>query len=54
MSLAVKPLSPALGAEIVGLDLREELSAQTVAEIIAACDNYGAAMVFTGLRLFHH
>jgi len=36
MPLAVKPLSPALGAEIIGLDLREELSAQTVAEIIAA------------------
>jgi len=25
-SLAVKPLSPALGAEVVGLDLRQELA----------------------------
>jgi taurine dioxygenase len=35
-SLAIKPLSPALGAEIVGIDLREDLSAETVAEIIEA------------------
>ena len=33
-SLAVKPLSPALGAEIVGLDLRQELGAGTVADIL--------------------
>jgi alpha-ketoglutarate-dependent taurine dioxygenase len=32
-SLAVKPLSPALGAEIVGLDLRQELGAGTLADI---------------------
>jgi taurine dioxygenase len=36
MSIEVKPLSPALGAEIGGVDLREDLSAATVAEIIAA------------------
>ena len=35
-SLTTKPLSPALGGEIVGIDLREDLSAETVAEIIAA------------------
>jgi phosphoribosylaminoimidazolecarboxamide formyltransferase/IMP cyclohydrolase len=23
-------------------------------EVIAACDNYGMAMAFTGIRLFHH
>jgi phosphoribosylaminoimidazolecarboxamide formyltransferase/IMP cyclohydrolase len=28
--------------------------AQRDAEIIAACDDYGMAMFFTGLRLFHH
>jgi taurine dioxygenase len=36
MTLAIKPLSPALGAEIVGVDLREDLSAATIAEIIEA------------------
>jgi taurine dioxygenase len=35
-SIVVKPLSPALGAEIVGIDLREEPSAQTVAAILDA------------------
>jgi len=35
-SIAVNPLSPALGAEILGVDLREELSPQTVAAIIDA------------------
>jgi taurine dioxygenase len=34
--VGVKPLSPALGAEIVGVDLREELSPQTVADILDA------------------
>jgi phosphoribosylaminoimidazolecarboxamide formyltransferase/IMP cyclohydrolase len=28
--------------------------AQRDPEIIAACDHYGMAMAFTGLRLFHH
>jgi taurine dioxygenase len=32
----VKPLSPALGAEIVGLDLRHELGAGTIADILDA------------------
>ncbi len=36
MPLEIKPLSPALGAEIAGVDLREELSAATVAAIIDA------------------
>jgi len=36
MPLEIKPLSPALGAEISGVDLREELSAETVAKIIDA------------------
>jgi taurine dioxygenase len=36
MTLTVKPLSTALGAEIVGIDLREDLSATTVAEIVEA------------------
>ena len=40
MSLVVKPLSPALGAEIVGVDLREELSTQTVADIVDAWHQY--------------
>jgi taurine dioxygenase len=34
--LAVKPLSGALGAEIAGVDLREELAGETVAAIIDA------------------
>ena len=33
MPLVVKPLSPALGAEIAGIDLRQDLSAETFAEI---------------------
>ena len=36
MSLVIKPLSPALGAEIVGVDLRKELPKQTVADIVDA------------------
>jgi taurine dioxygenase len=36
MPLEIRPLSPALGAEISGVDLREELSAETVAKIIDA------------------
>jgi taurine dioxygenase len=35
-SLVVNPLSPALGAEIAGLDLRNELSPHTVAAILDA------------------
>jgi taurine dioxygenase len=36
MPLEIKPLSPALGAEISGVDLRQELPAETVAAIIDA------------------
>jgi taurine dioxygenase len=36
MSLVVKPLSPALGAEIVGVDLREKLPEKTLTEIVDA------------------
>ncbi|HEY7302341.1 MAG TPA: TauD/TfdA family dioxygenase [Xanthobacteraceae bacterium] len=35
-AFAAKPLSPALGAEIVGLDLRREPSPQTVARLVEA------------------
>ena len=35
-TLTVTPLSPAVGAEISGVDLREDLSPQTIADIIAA------------------
>jgi len=35
-SLVVRPLSPALGAEIVGVDLRQELPAETVAAMLDA------------------
>ena len=34
MTLTVKPLSPALGAEIAGIDLREDISDATFAEIL--------------------
>jgi taurine dioxygenase len=33
-SITVRPLSPALGAEIVGIDLRQDLSEATMAEIM--------------------
>lgn len=36
MSLTVRPLSPALGAEIAGIDLREELSEAAFAAIVEA------------------
>jgi taurine dioxygenase len=36
MPLVVKPLSPVLGAEIVGVDLGKDLSAQTLADILNA------------------
>jgi alpha-ketoglutarate-dependent taurine dioxygenase len=35
-AIEVKPLSPALGAEIAGIDLREDISPRTVADIIDA------------------
>jgi taurine dioxygenase len=34
MALAVRPLSLALGAEVVGIDLREDLSPATMADIV--------------------
>lgn len=34
MTLTVKPLSPALGAEIAGIDLREDMSEATFGEIL--------------------
>jgi taurine dioxygenase len=40
MPLVVKPLSPALGAEIAGVDLREDLSAETFAEILDTWHKY--------------
>jgi taurine dioxygenase len=40
MSLVVNPLSSALGAEILDVDLREELSAQTVADILDVWHRY--------------
>ena len=40
MSLVVKPLSQALGAEIVGVDLSKDLSAQTVSDILDAWHQY--------------
>jgi len=36
MPIEIKPLSPALGAEIAGVDLRQDLPAETVAAIIDA------------------
>jgi taurine dioxygenase len=36
MSIVVKPLSPALGAEIVGVDLSKDLPAQAVTDILDA------------------
>ena len=36
ISFTVEPLSEALGAEIVGLDLRQDLPPQTVGDIISA------------------
>ena len=36
MPLTVKPLSPALGAEISGVDLRDDLPAQTISDIVDA------------------
>jgi taurine dioxygenase len=50
MSIEVEPLSPALGAEIGGVDLREDLSAATVAEIIAAWHSH-LVLLFRGQSL---
>lgn len=50
MTLAVKPLSPALGAEILGVDLRQDLSAATIAEIIEAWHQH-LVLLFRGQSL---
>ena len=48
--VVVTPLSPALGAEIFGVDLRDELSPQTVADIIDAWHKH-LVIVFRGQAL---
>jgi len=50
ISLTVKPLSPALGAEIAGIDLRDDQPAQTIAEIIEAWHQH-LVLVFRGQSL---
>jgi taurine dioxygenase len=50
MSLVVKPLSPALGAEIAGVDLRDDLSAKTVAGIVDAWHQH-LVLLFRGQSL---
>jgi taurine dioxygenase len=50
MPLVVKPLSPALGAEIVGVDLREALSSATLAGIIDAWHQH-LVILFRGQSL---
>lgn len=49
-TLTVRPLSPALGAEISGVDLREDLSAETFAEILDAWHQH-LAILFRGQSL---
>jgi taurine dioxygenase len=49
-SVVVRPLSPALGAEIVGLDLRQDLAPGTVSEIIDAWHQY-LVLVFRNQQL---
>lgn len=50
MDFSVRPLSPALGAEIVGLDLRQPLDAATVKGIEDAWHRY-LVLVFRGQTL---
>jgi taurine dioxygenase len=50
MALIVKPLSPALGAEIAGVDLSGELSAETIAAIIDTWHQH-LVIVFRGQSL---
>ncbi len=47
MSLDIRPISPALGAEVRGLDLRRELAPETVAEIVDAWHRH-IVLVFPG------
>lgn len=50
MTLDVQPLSPALGAEVLGLDLRAPLAAETVAAILDAFHRH-VVLVFRGQDL---
>jgi taurine dioxygenase len=50
MMFTIEPLSPALGAEIKGLDLREPLPAEAAAEIIAAWHRH-LVLLFRGQSL---
>jgi taurine dioxygenase len=49
-SIALRPLSPALGAEIGGVDLRQHLPAETMAEIIDAWHRH-LVILFRGQSL---
>ncbi len=40
--LTATPLSPALGAELTGIDLRDEMSGETVAQILELASSFGA------------
>jgi alpha-ketoglutarate-dependent 2,4-dichlorophenoxyacetate dioxygenase len=44
MSLTLKPLSPAFGAEITGLDLTRPLDPGSEAEVVAAIDRWGVCV----------
>ena len=50
MSITVKPLHPVFMAEVAGLDLREPLSAGTVAEVEDAINQFGV-LVFPGQHI---
>ena len=48
--LAIKPLSPLCGAEIVGVDLSQELPQQTIDYIQSAWNQY-VVLIFRGQEL---
>ena len=50
MAIIVKPLSPALGAEVLGLDLRDELDAGTRAALSEAWHRY-QVLCFPGQKI---
>jgi taurine dioxygenase len=50
MTLDLRPLAPALGVEVRGLDLARELAADVAAELRAALDRYGV-LLFRDQRL---
>ena len=50
MALSVRPLSPALGAEITGVDLREPLDAATIKAVNDAFDQH-VVVVFRDQQL---